>query len=154
MATRAKTVTRLRPPARGERTFTAELTRVDSDGRVFVREEGCAEQAVLVLNGTALREALVPGARVLLLAHDGGATLPILLGVVEERLAAAKQAASRTCEVNGRKIHLTGDEEIRLTCGRSTIVLTRDGRVTVRGARIVTRAAETNRVKGGTVEIN
>jgi hypothetical protein len=33
-------------------------------------------------------------------------------------------------------------------------VLTRDGRVTVRGARIVTRAAETNRVKGGTVEIN
>jgi hypothetical protein len=129
----------------------AEVARVDADGCVFVRAGG-GEQAVAILNAAALRETLVQGARVLLLPTPDDPELPILAGVVEARIPA--QPAARTCEVNGRKIHLTGDEEIRLTCGRSTIVLTRDGRVTVRGARIVTRAAETNRVKGGTVEIN
>ena len=152
--TRAKAETKLPPPMQAEQTWTAELARVAADGRVFARTPGGGEQPVLILNGAALRDALVPGARVLLVHNTTDPAVPILVGVLEERLPAGSRERGTTCEVNGRRIHLNGEEEIRLTCGRSTIVLTRDGQVIVRGARIVSRAAQTNRVKGGSVQIN
>lgn len=146
-------MTKLRAPAMPSAgAWTGEVARIDDEGRVFVRTAGQGEQLAVLLNAAALAADLVPGARVLLLANPDDAELPIVAGVLETRIP--KRPGSRVCEVNGRKLLLTAEEEIRLTCGRSTIVLTRDGRVTVRGARVVTRAAETNRVKGGTVEIN
>src|SRR5690606_27887216 len=115
--TKARNVTKLRAataPLAG--ASTGEVARIDSEGRVFVRAAGRGEQLAVILNAAALGAELVRGARVLLLPNPDDAELPILAGVLDTRIRT--RPGGRVCEVNGRKLHLTGEEEIRLTCGR------------------------------------
>ncbi|HEU4618862.1 MAG TPA: hypothetical protein VFV10_12545 [Gammaproteobacteria bacterium] len=149
-------MTALPSPIATERTSAAEVAGVDGEGRVFLRlRTGSADVEARILSHVP-PECLVPGAQVLVLETADDPARPIVVGIIADRVTfdAARQNVPRTLEVNGRRIHLTGEEEIRLTCGRSTIVLTRDGRIVLRGSRISSRAAETNRIKGGTVQIN
>jgi uncharacterized protein (DUF2345 family) len=57
-------------------------------------------------------------------------------------------------QADKRRVELEATDEIRLTCGKSALVLRRDGTVIVRGVKIVSRASETNRIMGATVGIN
>jgi hypothetical protein len=56
--------------------------------------------------------------------------------------------------VDGRQVTLEGRDEVVLRCGQSSITLTKDGRVVVKGVEIVSRASRTNKIKGGNVNIN
>jgi hypothetical protein len=56
-------------------------------------------------------------------------------------------------EVDGR-VELVGQREVVLRCGPASIRLTPDGRVTIRGTRILSRADGPNRVQGASVELN
>jgi hypothetical protein len=49
---------------------------------------------------------------------------------------------------------LTGEEEVELRCGEASISLKKNGKLVIRGAYVETRAKGTNRIKGGTVQIN
>ncbi|MBI9091711.1 MAG: hypothetical protein JEZ12_21080 [Desulfobacterium sp.] len=56
--------------------------------------------------------------------------------------------------VDGRKIAFTAKEEIVLRCGKSSITLTKAGKVIIRGAYLLNRSSGVNRIKGGSVQIN
>jgi hypothetical protein len=56
--------------------------------------------------------------------------------------------------VDGRRVIVEGADEIVLRCGEASITLRRNGRIVVRGAYVETHAKGTNRIKGGTVQIN
>jgi hypothetical protein len=49
---------------------------------------------------------------------------------------------------------LTAEREIVLRCGEASIILTRAGKVLIRGTYLLSRSSGINRIKGGSVQIN
>jgi hypothetical protein len=64
------------------------------------------------------------------------------------------EAPARDVRINGRRVSFEADSEIILKCASATIRIARDGLVAVRGDRVTTQARGTNRIRGGSVEIN
>lgn len=117
-------------------------------------ESGDARVARVVagVDGAALARGVAAGAEVLVTCtRDGTLVITALLAAVEGTL---EESASSTVEVNGRVISLTADKELVLRCGEVTLRLTSDGRLFLRGEEVELRARGTNRIRGGTVEIN
>ena len=56
--------------------------------------------------------------------------------------------------VDGKRVEITGEDEIVFKCGKSSITLRRNGRVLIRGTYVETKSKGTNRIKGGSVLIN
>jgi hypothetical protein len=63
-------------------------------------------------------------------------------------------APARDVRVNGRRISIEADSELVLKCASATIRIGCDGLVAVRGDRVTTQARASNRIRGGSVEIN
>ena len=84
-----------------------------------------------------------------LMFERGDPTLPLLVGLVE-----AMPTPTREATIDGKRLVLTGEEEIELRCGEASISLKKNGKLVIRGAYVETRAKGTNRIKGGSVQIN
>lgn len=57
-------------------------------------------------------------------------------------------------EVDGKRVTIQADQEIRLCCGRSSITMRKDGKIVIQGTHLVSRAEGVNRIKGGSVKVN
>ena len=57
-------------------------------------------------------------------------------------------------EIDGKKIVLSGKEEILLQCGKSSILMRRDGKIVIKGDNITSRSSSQNKIKGSSVSIN
>lgn len=64
------------------------------------------------------------------------------------------QPALPTADVDGERLVLEAEKEIVLRCGKSSITLTADGRVNVKGKQLLSRADGQNRVQGASVQLN
>lgn len=102
------------------------------------------------------------GEQVLVLFPSGDAR-PVVVGCVgiarkalaaEDAVTVARAPRPTVAHVDGREVRLSAKTQITLQCGEASITLTRDGKVTIRGAQVVSRAAGVNKVKGGSVQIN
>lgn len=56
--------------------------------------------------------------------------------------------------VDGERILLDAKEEIVLRCGESSITLSKNGKISIRGKYILNRATGVNRILGGSVQVN
>ena len=88
-----------------------------------------------------------------LMFERGDPTLPLIVGLVEATPAPAP-APRIEGKIDGKRLVLTGEEEIELRCGDACISLKKNGKLVIRGAYVETRARGTNRIKGGSVQIN
>ncbi len=52
------------------------------------------------------------------------------------------------------ELNLESDSQITLRCGKASISLKSDGTVAIRGTNVASRASQTNRIRGGNVQIN
>jgi hypothetical protein len=145
-----------------------KIVSVDEDGRasvVFPSSNGVAVQARSVIS-SPLRagehvEDLV-GAEVLLAFENEDPRLPVILGRLGDRVCPEAQRpeveldleGDRDVVVDGQRLVFDAKQEILLRCGKSTLVLCRDGRVLVRGTHLVSRASGTNKIKGGAISLN
>lgn len=102
---------------------------------------------------------------VLLMFENGDPSRPLILGLVQEASASplvdaildglpVQEGVEATVDGKPRVIELEGAEEVTLRCGQASITLRRDGKVLIRGSYVETRATGTNRIKGGSVQIN
>jgi len=93
------------------------------------------------------------GARteVLLCFEAGDPQRPIIMGVL--RAARLSESAS-PAGFSGDQLSFTAGKEMSLRCGDSSITLTADGRIVIKGTRLVSRASETNKIRGASVAIN
>lgn len=84
-----------------------------------------------------------------LVFEAGDPARPLILGFVQPPAPPA-----RDLRVDGKRVVLTGEEEVELRCGEASISLKRSGKLVIRGTYVETRAKGTNRIKGGSVQIN
>jgi hypothetical protein len=85
---------------------------------------------------------------VLLAFLNGDASTPVIIGFVRRNFNIPKVAQKR------KKLALEAEEEIALNCGKSSILLRRDGKIVIKGREIASRASGTNKVQGGSVRLN
>jgi hypothetical protein len=95
--------------------------------------------------------------REVLVAFVGGALdRPVVVGLLREPTDAAEPAtqARLNAIVDGERIVFTGRKEVVLRCGKASIALSEDGKVIIKGAKLLTTASGLHRIKGGAVQIN
>ena len=143
------------------------IAGVDGSGCALVQFPGSAgsvpARSVLDANAHPDRSPQdMIGLPVLLVFESGDRSLPIIVGVIREALLPEPAIASlkldlgerRDVLVDGRRLVLDAQQEIVLRCGKSTIVLQRDGKVLIRGAHLVSRSSGPNKIKGGSINLN
>jgi hypothetical protein len=142
------------------------IVRVSEEGRAFVDWPGNllgALEARSIVEPAGRCDSAVPEETpVLLVFENGDPSLPIVIGVIRDTVgpSASGQAATFSVErpkdaaLDGRTVLLDAREEILLRCGKSSILLRKDGKIIVKGTEIVSRASGTNKIRGAAVKIN
>lgn len=135
------------------------VTSLDDQGHVRVMISGCAAGAVLARSIVALNQSHV-GQQVVIAFERGDTGRPIVVGAFwrpGDATVEAKAPLSAPCveaDVDGETLVLSARREIVLRCGKSSITLTRAGKVLIRGDYLLSRSSGVNRIKGGSVQIN
>ena len=120
----------------------AEITGIGPDGRAQVRVPSLAEvplsarSLVPVTAGAVGREVAVT-----MMGDE-----PLILGLI--------QPPAPEVEADGERRVIEAGRELTLRCGKASITMTADGRVTIRGTQVLSRAERPNRVQGASVQLN
>jgi len=145
-----------------------------ASGETLVAYSGNQSELPIVAKTTVSIDANSIGREVALMFENGDLTKPIIMGIIynealtpafdqsldtkqELKTVIEKQSLgdmSRELTVDGKRIQLRATDEIMLKCGKSSITMTRAGKVIIRGTYISTKSSGTNRIKGGSVHIN
>ncbi|MEI9430408.1 DUF6484 domain-containing protein [Mesorhizobium sp. Cs1299R1N3] len=108
------------------------------------------ETAVSARSLTELTSDMV-GAEVALLFQDGDPGRPLIVGRIVD--PARKSNAPHVVR-DGECVRINANERIELRCGKATIIMEKDGRITIRGTYVTSHASATNRVRGASVNLN
>ena len=144
------------------------IAGVSAEGLPLVDFPGNEDGALAAASTVAARrEDLEAAARrrqpVVLLFDGGDPGKPIVVGFVVpaapraelgEVVEVADRASPDVAEVDGKRVRIEGTDEIVLQCGEASITLRRNGKVIVRGTYVESHSKGTNRIKGGSVQIN
>ena len=120
-------------------------------------------------------------AQVLLTFENSDLSKPIVMGIISETLFAPAitekiendktirdtKISSREPSVNfdssnqstdlkvdGKRMTFDAKEEILLRCGKSSILLRKNGKIVIKGANLISRSSAANKIKGSSVNIN
>ncbi|GLS31135.1 hypothetical protein SAMN04488498_12442 [Mesorhizobium albiziae] len=91
------------------------------------------------------------GAEVALLFEGGDPECPLIVGRVVGREPPDRQPEVRR---DGETLKIMAKQRIELRCGKATIIMEKDGRITIRGSYLTSHASATNRIRGGSVNLN
>ena len=151
------------------------IAGVSQKGRALVdyprSAEGPFEAVSTVAGSRAELEAAAGRRQAVVLLFDGGDPhSPIIVGFVVPEMPVeaprvriqgtpgpAPGPGSKTTEVvevDGKRVSIEGMDEVVLRCGEASITLRRNGKVIIRGLYVESHSKGTNRIKGGTVEVN
>jgi hypothetical protein len=137
-------------PARPSSGVTlGTLVGIDGDGRPLVTFAGQGATERVARHVCPIRREDA-GREVVLDFENGDPRKPVILGLIQPAVAPPAVEVS----LDGERLTLTAKEEIVLRCGKSSITLTRAGKVLIRGAYLLSRSSGVNRIKGGAVQIN
>ena len=125
----------------------------DADGVAWVSHAGqwVPAPARVIVSGPWVAPALVPGMTVLLLLQEDHG--PVILGHIGElgRDVTAGKTGAKQAEPN---VLIEASESLTLRCGASSLVMRKDGKVVLKGKRLLSRASQANKIKGASVNIN
>jgi hypothetical protein len=150
----------------------AKITGLDPKGRPLLKMPGAKSKPIAARSTLRVTHADV-GREALVLFENGDPSLPIITGLLEApdettspaksplasraatqaEKAAPAQAASAAGPAPEKLVYEAG-QELVLKVGKASITLTKDGRIVIRGADVLTRSSGSNRIKGGAVHIN
>ncbi len=102
------------------------------------------------------------GAEVFLFFAGGDPGSPVIAGVLAPRQRPTLQSAETTgpaslpdfAHVDGKRIAISGRDEIVLTCGEASITLRRNGKIVIRGTAVESHSLGSQWVTGAAVKIN
>ncbi|HSP78880.1 MAG TPA: hypothetical protein VLQ93_10140, partial [Myxococcaceae bacterium] len=84
--------------------------------------------------------------------EEVSSSTPLLDAVLED--SSRPQGEPVEAQVDGRRVVIEGKEEIVLQCGQASITLRRNGKVVIKGTYVESHSSGTQRIKGGSVQIN
>jgi len=143
-------------PKRGEGIVIGQLVAVDGNGGTWVQFPGNPlEQPVNAVSAAQIERSHV-GNQVALSFVAGNILQPLILGLVQAHASEDGTTSKQPFEIqqDGQRLVISAGQELVLKCGESTIILTKDGKITIRGKQLLSRAEGANRIKGGAVQIN
>ena len=137
--------------------LTSRLVGFDESNRPLVEHPytGRTVVAEFAIDSSELSNAV--GQRLVVLLGDES---PIIMGIIRETLEPVPaepkdvDGLAPVLVVDGRQVQLPAKSELVLKCGASSITLTKEGKIVIRGTKIVSRASGENSVKGACVKIN
>ncbi len=141
------------------------ISRIDADGSVWVDYPGNLAGPVNARLTRTMASQLrsVDGPEfppVMLAFEENDPVRPVIVDVICERIqeASLPMTVNRNevddVRIDGQTVTFDAKKEIVLRCGKSSITLTRAGKVIIRGAYLLNRSSGVNRIKGGSVQIN
>ncbi len=91
------------------------------------------------------------GCEVALLFEDDARDKPLIIGRI---VSPAPADNSATVIRDGETLKVTADERIELRVGKASIIMEKDGHITIRGTYLVSHASASNRLRGGSINLN
>lgn len=144
-----------------------KIASISREGEVFVDFPGNTNGEIRArfagsLDLNKLKETASARRSVLIVFENNDSNLPIIIDTLHSMLDEIAESHDAVLEgeqpedvlIDGRRITFDAQEEIVLRCGRSSITLTKAGKVLIRGAYLLSRSSGVNRIKGGSVQIN
>jgi phage baseplate assembly protein gpV len=134
-----------------------ELVGIANEGGTpLVLFPGQAGTAALAARTVVDLHAPHIGGQVVLMFDGGDPSMPVIMGVLRGRAGwpLDAQPGHVQADVDGARLIVSAHDELVLRCGKASITLTRDGKVTIRGTHVFSRSSGVNRVKGGSVQLN
>lgn len=83
-----------------------------------------------------------------------GTVIPMPLRTAPARSPDVEAQGVDDAELAGERVVLRAGRELVLECGEASMTLASNGRVCIRGTKVVSRASGVNAIRGGSVEIN
>ncbi|WP_374644630.1 hypothetical protein [Tabrizicola sp.] len=120
----------------------AEVVGIGPDGRTQVRVAALGEGLHWALSLVPVPAAALGRVAAVTMMDDQ----PLILGLVQPLRAEV--------EADGEKLVIEAGREMVLRCGKASITMTADGRVTIRGTQVLSRSEGPNRVQGASVQLN
>ena len=121
------------------------------DGEAFVNFPGNVSEMAIRARSLALLGQDHIGCEVALLFEDGDITRPLIVG----RIVKALEALTPPIVIrDGKQVSITAAERIELRVGESSIIMEKDGHITIRGKHLVSHASDANRLRGGSISLN
>lgn len=91
------------------------------------------------------------GSEVALLFEDGDLARPLIIGRIMQ--PARREPAPQVIR-DGETVRINAQERIELRVGRASIIMEKDGHITIRGTNLVSHASASNRIRGGSINLN
>ena len=107
------------------------------------------ETALPARSLTELTSSMI-GSEVALLFQGGDPRMPLIVGRIVDP---GRKSAARVIR-DGESVQINADERLELRCGKATIVMEKDGHITIRGTYLVSHASASNRIRGGSINLN
>ena len=120
----------------------AEIIALTPDGRAEVRVPSLGETSLIAQSLVPVPAASVGRLAAVTMMGDE----PLILGLV--------QPPAPEVEADGERLVIEARREMTLRCGKASITMTADGRVTIRGTQVLSRSDGPNRVQGASVQLN
>jgi len=93
---------------------------------------------------------------VLLVFENNNPSLPIITGFIQdidEKKLEIKNEEKMIFK-DGEKIIIDAKNEVELRCGKSSIVMKKNGKIIIKGTNLLSRSSGANKIKGASVQIN
>jgi hypothetical protein len=141
------------PPA--GTVLLASVVEIDAHGHAWLQTEGAgrmqAAHSLVPLHAEHIGQQVA----ISLMPH-GALVLGLLWQPPQSSLSppSPTSPASQELRVDGQRQVIHAEEEIELRCGEAAIVLTADGHIQLRGTYITSQASATQRILGGSVNVN
>ena len=120
------------------------------DGLPLVVFPGNPEQTALQARSLTELTSSMVGSEVALLFQGGDPRMPLIVGRIVDP---GRKSAARVIR-DGESVQINADERLELRCGKATIVMEKDGHITIRGTYLVSHASASNRIRGGSINLN
>ncbi len=144
-----------------------KIMNVDKSGQILVDFPGNAQGPVAArfissVKLDTFRQASSSGQEVLLVFENNDPLRPVIIDTISSMISEIVQTEDldlkvdkpKDVTIDGEKITFDAKEQITLKCGKSSITLTRAGKILIRGAYLLNRSTGVNSIKGGSVQIN
>lgn len=95
------------------------------------------------------------GRHVVLMFAEANPLRPIVMGCLTVQVGwPLEQPGQVEVDADGERLIVSAKEQLVLRCGKSSITLTKAGKVLINGAYVSSRSSGVNRIKGGSVQLN